>query len=119
MKTLTILKRQQFEDSGSDKTEPRRSKCQRLDEHNNKKKNGLDDEKENGLDEDEGEIEGGRYIPLLFVSLSLLPQKLLNRPSDLGKGTKSLNHIVYISKICYLKSTNFALEFLGRGSSKA
>lgn len=30
-----MLKRQQFKDNKSDKTEPRESKCQRLDENNN------------------------------------------------------------------------------------
>ena len=51
---LAILKRQQFGDIGSDKTKPKRSKRQRLDECDNKEGNGLD--------KDKGEIEDGRYV---------------------------------------------------------
>ena len=111
MKTSAILKRQQFGDSGSDKIEPRGSKRQRLDEYDNKKWNGLGG--------DEGEIESSRYIPPPFVPLLPLAQKVSNRLSDLGEWIKSLKHIVYIPKICYSRSANFALEFLGKGSSKA
>ena len=65
MKTSALLKCQQFEESGSDKTEPKGSKRQRLDERDN--------EEENSLDEDEGEIEGARYIPPPFVPPPPLP----------------------------------------------
>lgn len=111
MKTPALLKRQRFEESGSDETEPKGSKRQRLDER--------DDEEGNSLDEDEGEIEGARYVPPPFVPLPPLPRKVSNRPSDLGEGTRSLNHLVCIPKICYSRSANFALEFPGRGGSKA
>lgn len=111
MKTPALLKRQRFEESGSDETEPKGLKRQRLDER--------DDEEGNSLDEDEGEIEGARYVPPPFVPLPPLPRKVSNRPSDLGEGTRSLNHLVCIPKICYSRSANFALEFPGRGGSKA
>ena len=113
------LKRQRFGDSESDETEPRGSNYQRLDEHDNKEENSLDNKEGNGLDKDENEMEGGRYIPPLFDPLPLLLWKLSNRPSDLSKGTKSLKYIIYIPKICYLKSANFALKFSGGGGSKA
>ena len=111
MTTPELLKRQPFEESGSDKTKPKGSKGQCLDERNNKEGNSLD--------EDEDEIEGARYVPSPFVPLLPLPQKVSNRPSDLGEGTRSLNHLVRIPKICYLRSTKFALEFPGKGGSKA
>ena len=111
MKTPALLKRQRFEESGSDETEPKRLKRQRLDER--------DDEEGNSLDEDEGEIEGARYVLFPFVLLLLLPQKVSNCPSDLGEKIRSLNHLVCIPKISYLRSANFALEFPGRGGSKA
>ena len=44
---------------------------------------------------------------------------MLNCLLDLGKRTRSLNHLVYIPKICYSKSVNFALEFSGRRDLKA
>ena len=111
MKTPALLKRQRFEESGSDETEPKGLKRQRLDER--------DDEEGNSLDEDEGEIEGARYVSPPFVPLPSLPRKVSNRPSDLGKGTKSLNHLVCILKICYLRNANFALDFPGKEGSKA
>ena len=110
MKMLAMLQRQRFENNRSDETEPRVWKRQRLDERDNEEKNGLD--------EDEGEIEGAKYVSSPFIPL-LLPQKMSNRPSNLGKGTKSLNHLIYVPKICYSRSANFALEFPGRGGSKA
>ena len=110
MKTSTVLKQQQFEDSGSDKRKPKRSKPQRLDE--------CDNEEKNGLDEDEDEIEDTRYALLLCVFFFPLPQKVSNRPSDLDEGTRSLNHLVCISKICYLRSAKFALEFPDRRGLK-
>ncbi len=89
-KTPEMLKRQQFEDSGSNKTEPKSSKRQQLDSH--------DDEEGEGLDKFESEGEGKdiRYVPLPFVAP---PQKESNRPTDMGKGTRSLNHLVCIPKI--------------------
>ena len=47
-----MLKRQRFGDNGSDKMEPRESKCQHLNEHDN--------EERNDLDEDESEKKGAR-----------------------------------------------------------
>ena len=110
MKTRALLKRQRFEESGSDEMEPKGSKRQRLDERDN--------EEGNSLNEDQGEIEGARYIPSSFVPLPLLFRNVSNRPSDLGKGIRSLNHLVYIPKICYSRSAKFALEFPNRGGSK-
>ena len=110
MKTPAMLKRQHFKDSRSDKTKPRGAKCQRLDERDNEEKNGLD--------EYEGEIKGTKYVALLFIPL-FFPQKVSNHLSDLGKATRSLNHLIYILKICSSKSANFTLEFPGRGGSKA
>lgn len=81
---LAVLKCQQFGDSKSDKTESRRSKCQRLDEHDTEKGNGLDNKEENGLDKDESKIENSRYVLPPFIPLFLLLQKVLNRPSDLS-----------------------------------
>ncbi len=90
IKTAAVLKRQQFKDSGSEETEPRGSKRQRLDV--------CEDEEGEGLDEfeGEGEKENIGYIPLPFVAPS---QKESNRPTDMGKGAKSLNHLVCIPKI--------------------
>ena len=126
MKTPAVLKHQQFGDSGSDEIEPRGSKRQCLNERkdeeenglNNKEGNDLDDKERKGLNKDEGEIEGGRYIPPPFVPLSFLPQKVFTCPSDLGKGIRSLKHIICIPKIFYSRSDKFALEFAGRGDSK-
>ena len=84
-----VLKRQQFEDSGSDEIEPRGSKCQRLDLRDNEKKDDLD------KFESDGEREGIGYVLLLFVA-SL--QKEDNSPIDMSKRTKSLNHLVCIPK---------------------
>ena len=111
MKMLAVLKRQQFKNSGNDETELKRSKHQCL--------NKRDNEERNSLDKDKSEIEGARYVLFAFVFLLFLPQKVSNRLSDLDKGTKSLNHLVCISKICYLRSTNFALEFLSRRDLKS
>lgn len=85
-----MLKRQRFDDSNINKTAPK--KYQQFDEHDNQEKQGLD--------KNESEVEGNRYIPFPPLSLALLPQKKSNRPSDLGKGTKSLIHLICISKNC-------------------
>ena len=100
-----------IEESGSDETKSKGLKRQRLDEY--------DDKKGNSLDEDEDGIERARYVLPPFVPLPPLPQRVSNRPSDLGKGTRSLNYLVYIPKIYYSRSANFALEFPGKGGSKA
>ena len=113
-----ILKRQRFGDSGSDKMELRGSKYQHLDERDNKEGNGLDNKEGKDLDKDEDEIEGDGYVPPPFIPLPFLFQKVSNRLSDLSKRIKSLKHIICISKICYLRYTNFALEFPGKRSSK-
>ncbi len=85
-----MFKRQQFEDSKSEETEPRISKRQRV--------NVYDDKEGLSLDEYEGEGEDIGYIPLLFVALPP-PRKKSNRPIDMGEGTRSLNHLVCIPKI--------------------
>ena len=104
MKALMELKCQRFGDNKSEKIEARKSKCQRLDEHNDNEKNGLDDKERNSLDKDKSDIDNGRYILIPFVSLSLFLQKVSNRPSDLGKVIKSLKHIVCIPQVCYSRS---------------
>ncbi len=84
MKTAVVLQRHRFEDSGSDVTEPRGSKRQRLD--------GRDNEEGEDLDEfeSEDEREDIGYVLLPFVAP---PQKESNRPTDMGKGIRSLNHL--------------------------
>lgn len=109
--TPAMLKDLQLENSRSEKTELRELKRQYLDKNDNKEKNSLD--------EDEAKIEYARYVVFPFIFLSLLPQKVSNHLSDWGKKIKSINHLVFIPKICYLRSANFALEFPGKGSSKA
>ena len=109
MKTPELLKRQRFKESGSDETEPKESKRQRLYE--------CDNEESNSLDKDEGEIEFARYVSLPFIPLPPLLQKVSNRLSDLGEKTRSLYHLLCIPKICYSRSANFALEFSGREGS--
>ena len=86
------LKRQRFKDSGSDKTEPKSSKRQRLDTHDNEERKILD------KFEGEGEGKNTRYVPFPFVA-NPLPQKESNHSTDLCKGTRSLNHLVCIPKI--------------------
>ncbi len=49
--------------------------------------------------ESEGEGEDVGYVPFPFVTPPPPPQKKSNRPTDMGKGTKSLNHLVCIPKI--------------------
>ena len=89
-KMLAVLKRQQFKDNESDKMEPSGSKRQQLDLR--------DDEEEESLNEfnDKDKGEGIGYVPLLFVTP---PQKESNRPTDMDKGTRSLNNLVCIPKI--------------------
>ena len=85
MKTLAILKRQQFKDSKSEKTEPRGSKCRWLYARGNEEGESLDEF------ESEGEGEVIEYIPFPFVTP---PQKESNDLTDMGKGIKSLNHLI-------------------------
>ena len=82
---LAVFKRQQFEGSGSEKTELRGSKHQQLYARNNEKRESLD------KFENEGEGEVIRYVPLLFIAL---PQKESNCLTDMGEETKSLNHLI-------------------------
>ena len=89
-KMPVVLKRQRFEDSRNNKMEPKSSKYQRLDLHDNKEEEGLDKFK------GEDERENIKYVFFLFVAH---PQKESNRPTDIGKGTKNLNHLVCIPKI--------------------
>lgn len=88
-----MLKRLQFNNSEGDKTAQRVEQCRRLDERDNKEGYSLDKYK--------GEIESARYVLSPFIALPPLSKKESNRPSDLGKRTKSLNPLVCISKICY------------------
>ena len=99
-----MLKRQEFEDSENDATEPKTSKCPRVDRHNS----------EEGQSSEKYQDKGGRYVPLCPY-----PQKESNRPTDLSKGTKSINHLICIPKLPYRITTNFVLEFAGRKGSKA
>ena len=85
MKMSAVLKRQQFEDSSSEKTEPRGLKCQRLYAHGNEEGEGLDKFKGKG----KGNIIG--YVLFPFVAS---PQKESNRPTDMSEKTKSLNYLV-------------------------
>ena len=88
-----MFKRQQFKDNESDETESSVSKCQRLHVHDN--------EKGQGLDKYKGECKDEKYVLFPFITPPCPPQKELYCPTDLGEGTKSLNHLVYILKICY------------------
>ena len=88
-----MLKRQRFEDNESDETESSVSKCPRLDVYDNKEGQGLE--------EYEGESEGERYVLFPLIAPHPPLQRESNRPTDLGEGTRSLNHLVCILKICY------------------
>ena len=79
IKTPAMLKRQRFKDSKSDARKGRASKRPRVDEHDNKE----------GQRSDKYQDKSARYVPL-----PPYPQKESNRITDLGKGTKSLNHLV-------------------------
>ncbi len=71
-------------------TEPRGLKRQRLDVRDNKEGESLDEFESKSEKEDIG------YVLLPFVAP---PQKVSNRPTDMGEGTRSLNHLVCIQKI--------------------
>ena len=58
--------------------------------HDNEEGKGLNKFKGEGEEEDIG------YVLLFFIAP---PQKELNYLTNMGKGTKSLNHLVYISEI--------------------
>ena len=85
MKMSAVLKRQQCKNSGSKKTEPRGSKCQRLYTRG--------DEEWKGLDKFESEGEA-KIIGYVSFSLVALFRKESNRLTDMGEGTKSLNHLI-------------------------
>lgn len=87
-----MFKRQQFENNKNEEAELRVSKHQRVDIYDDKKGQSLDRYK------GEGEGKDVEYILFLFVTLSPL-QKKSNCPIDMGKRTKSLNHLVYMPKI--------------------
>ena len=92
-----MLKYQQFEDSKCDnlETELRVSKCQQLNWHDN--------EERQGLNKYESEPEGEKYIFFPFLASSSLPQRELNRLTNLSRGARSLNDFVCIPKICHLE----------------
>lgn len=75
---IATLKRQQFKGSKTDITELRTSKCLGIDLY----------------DIEEGQGSDGRHDPF-----SLHLPKELNRPIDLGKGTRNLNHLLCIPKL--------------------
>ncbi len=70
--------------------EPRGSKYQRLYMHDNEERESSD------KFEGEDEREDIGYVPLPFVAPL---RKESNHPIDMGKGIKSLNHLVYMLKI--------------------
>lgn len=90
-----MLKRQQSKDNESDETESSVSKCQRLDVYNDKKRQGLDKYKSEG--------EGKIHIHFLYMAYLLPPPKESNLLINLVEETRSLNHLIYIIKICYLE----------------
>lgn len=92
IKTSVILKHQQFKDGQSDQTKSSVLKRQQLYIYNNKKRQELS--------KYESESDNKRYVFFPFIA-NLLPSQIeLNRSTKLSKKTKSLNHFVYILKIC-------------------
>lgn len=65
IKMPAMPKRQQLKNNTSVKTKVRGLKCQRLNEHDNKKENGLDD--------NEDEIKNAQYVPFFFIFSPLFP----------------------------------------------
>ncbi len=61
--------------------------------HDNEEGQSLDEYEGEGDEEDVG------YVALPFVALPPPPRKESNRPTDMGDGTRSLNHLVCIPKI--------------------
>lgn len=84
--------------------EPKVSKYLFIDMHDNKE----------GQDLEKYQDKDSRYVFLL-----LYPQNESNGPTDLGEGTRSLNHLLCISKLPHQIIANFVLEFLGGGGLKA
>ena len=74
-KIRAVLKRQQFDDGGSNEMEPRGSKRQRLDLRDNEEEEGLN------KFEDEGEGKRIGYVPLLFIAP---PQKESIRATEMS-----------------------------------
>lgn len=73
--------------------EPKISKRQCVNMHNN--------EKRQSLDKYEGENKGEdiRYVLFLFITPLSSSQKKSNRLTDMGKRIKSPNHLIYLPKI--------------------
>ena len=92
IKTAVMFKHQQFKDSESEEKKPKVSKHQCMSVDNNKKGQSLDEYEGEDKEEDVG------YVLLPYIAPPL-PQKESNRSTDMGKGTRSLNHLVYIPKI--------------------
>ena len=91
MKTPAVCNHQRLNDNKRKKKAPR--KRQRFNKHDN--------EEEQGLDNNETQVEGDRYVPFSSPALPLSPpQKESNCLSNLGKKTRSLTHLIYISKNC-------------------
>ena len=90
MKTLAVLKRQQFKNSESDKAKPRDSKYQWFYIYDNKMKKGLD--------EFQSKDKGKNIQYILFPFIAFL-QKESNRLTDIDKRIKSLNPLICIPKI--------------------
>lgn len=104
IKTIAVVKRQQFERSESHVTEPKSSKRPFMNTHNNEERQDSEDHQD----------KSGRYISLLPY-----PQKELNSLTDLGKRIKSPNHLIYISKLPNQIIANFVFKFSSRKGSKA
>lgn len=73
--------------------EPRILKRQRVNMHNNEKEQSLDKY------ESEDERKDIGYILFLFITPPSSSQKKSNRSTDIGKGIKSPNHLIYLPKI--------------------
>lgn len=58
-----------------------------------------------------------KVIDMLFFSFS--SQKVLNCPTNLGKGTKNLKYLVYIPKLPHQIIVYFVLEFSNKKDLKA
>lgn len=98
-----MLKYQQFEGSISNATKLRALKCPCINKYNNKE----------GQNSNKYQNSGSRYVFLLSHL-----QKKSNRLTNLDKGRKGLNQLVYISKFPYQIIANFVLKFPTEESSK-
>lgn len=94
MKPPAVNKRQRFDDSENEERTPKVYKHQRIDESEDEERQGLADYESDG------------YIPLPLPPLSKEP----NRPSNLGKGTRSLTHLISIQSNSTRRSPNKAFE---------